>query len=135
MGGMLGDARCNPNVANEIHAAPNEHEALRREVRNLRRFRQARCEPRLDGMAVRRRNVEWLSGQLTPDMARNDLAGDIVAQDVALDRQHDGTRDHRAEHCGCSQRPQRPASMTETSHLSRTSRPALTNRLQPPPYS
>src|SRR6266404_1064467 len=80
-------------------------------------------------MAVGRRNVEWLSGQLTPDMTCDDLASDILALTVALDRQHDGTRDHRAEHRGCSQRLKRPASTSQTSRQCRTSRLARASRL------
>ena len=130
MRGMLVDDRGNRIVANHVHAATHEHEALRREIGHLRRFRQARCEPRLDRMAVGRCNVERLSSQLTPDMARNDLAGNIIAQIVTLHRQHDGTRNHRAEHRGCSQRLKRPASTSQASRLNRTSRLARTFRIQ-----
>src|SRR5260370_34887631 len=130
MRGMVVDDRCNRIAANDIHTATHEHEALRRKIRHLRRFRQARCEPRLDRMTVGRRNVEWLSGQLTPDMTCNDLAGNIPVLTVALDRQHHGTREHRAEHRGCGQRLKRPASTSETSRMGRTSRLPRTFRVQ-----
>src|SRR6266403_1303550 len=80
--GVLVDDRCNRIVANDIHTATHQHEALRRKIRHLRRFRQPRCEPRLDRMTVGRRNVERLSGQLTPDMTCYDESGVRPGPDV-----------------------------------------------------
>src|ERR1700726_1531858 len=68
-------------------------------------------------MAVGRRNVERLWCQQTADMACDDLAGNILTQTVALDRQHDGTRDHRAKHRCRRQRLKRPVSLARTSRL------------------
>jgi hypothetical protein len=90
MRGMFVDDGCNRIVANDIHAATHKHEALRRQVRNLRGFRQARCKPRLDGVPVGRCDIKRLRGQLSPDVASDDLARHILAQIVAVHRQHDG---------------------------------------------
>src|SRR6202043_3389188 len=65
-------------------------------------------------------NVERLWCQQTADMACDDLAGNILTQTVALDRQHDGTRDHRAKHRCRRQRLKRPVSLARTSHLRQT---------------
>jgi hypothetical protein len=90
MRGMLVDDGCNRIVANDIDAAAHKHEALRRKVRNLRGFRQPRRKPRLDRVPVGRRDIKGLRGQLIPDMAGDDLPRYILAQIVALHRQHDG---------------------------------------------
>ena len=122
MCGMLVDDRRHWIVVDDIHASPQQREALRGEVWHLGRFRQARREPGLHRMAVGRRNIERLRGQQTPDMTRNDLAGNILALIEVSDRHHDGTGDHCAKHRCRGQRLKRPASLTQSPGPTRTLR-------------